>query len=157
MHVIIMRHGDAKPVHRQDSLRPLSSFGHKQAKAAGKWLQQRYLTAGIDMCLVSPYVRARETLAEVSGEVQISHEATSSDITPDGSVRLTHDYLNFLISDKKINRSLLIISHMPFVSYLVDELTGSEQSLFFDTSSIVTIEYCPKKGRGTLIEVYHPL
>ncbi|MFT6895627.1 MAG: phosphohistidine phosphatase [Paraglaciecola sp.] len=157
MHVIIMRHGDAKPAHGEDSLRQLSPFGHKQATAAGKWLQQRYLTSGIDMSLVSPYVRARETLAEVSGEVKINQELICSDITPDGSVCLTHDYLNFLISDKQISHSLLIISHMPFVSYLVDELTGSEQSLFFDTSSIMTIEYCPKKMRGTLLEVYHPL
>ncbi|MFQ3219045.1 MAG: phosphohistidine phosphatase [Paraglaciecola sp.] len=157
MHVIIMRHGDAKPVHGEDSLRPLSSFGHKQAKAAGKWLQHRYLTGGIDMCLVSPYVRARQTLADVSGEVNINHEVICNDVTPDGSVRLTHDYLDFLISDNQISHSLLIISHMPFVSYLVDELTGSEQSLFFDTSSIMTIEYCPEKMRGTLLEVYHPL
>jgi phosphohistidine phosphatase len=157
MHVIIMRHGDARPAHGEDSLRPLSSFGHKQAKAAGKWLQQRYLTSGIDMCLVSPYVRARQTLDGVSGEVNINREVISSDVTPDGGVWLTHDYLDFLISDKQISHSLLIISHMPFVSYLVDELTGSEQSMFFDTSSIVTIEYCPKKTRGTLLEVYHPL
>lgn len=157
MHVIIMRHGDARPVHAEDSLRQLSPFGHKQAKVAGKWLQQRYLTTGIDMCLVSPYVRARQTLVDVSGEVKINRELISSDITPDGSVCLTHDYLDFLIKDKQVNQSLLIISHMPFVSYLVDELTVSEQSLFFDTSSIVTIEYCPEKTRGTLLDVYHPL
>lgn len=156
MHVIIMRHGDAIPVHVEDSLRELSPFGHKQAQAAGQWLHQRYLSEGIEMCLVSPYVRAKETLAGVTSKVKINHQVVSSDITPDGSVWLTHDYIDVLIADNKINHCLLIISHMPFVSYLVDELTGSEQSMFFDTSSIVTIDYCQKKSRGSVLEIYHP-
>lgn len=156
MHLIIMRHGDAMPVQVEDSSRELSRFGYAQATAAGKWLQQRYIADGIEMSLVSPYVRACQTLTGVSGVVAIKRQEVSKDLTPNANVQLTHEYINYLLSEQKISQSLLVISHMPFVSYLVDELTSTEQSLFFDTSSIAIIDYDPAKGLGKLIEIYHP-
>lgn len=151
-----MRHGDAEPIQVVDSSRELSLFGIKQAAAAGKWLQQRYFAHGIDMSLVSPYVRAQQTLTGVRSVVEVKSQEVSNDVTPDGNAQLTHNYIDYLLTQQIINRTLLVISHMPFVSYLVDELSDSEQLLFFDTSSIAIIEYDPAKCLGNLIEIYHP-
>jgi phosphohistidine phosphatase len=156
MQIIIMRHGDAEPVQDTDSSRELTKFGLQQASTAGQWLHKLFSEQGIEMSLVSPYIRARQTLSEVSENVEVHHHAISNDITPDGNIWLTHDYIDYLLSEKQVSRSLLIVSHMPFVSYFLDEITKEQHSLFFDTSSIVVLDYQPGTHIGTVSEIYHP-
>ena len=156
MQIMIMRHGDAEPVQDDDRSRELTKFGQQQAMVAGQWLNQRYSAQGIEMSLVSPYVRAQQTLDAVSENVDVHHHAVSHDITPDGNIWLTHDYVDYLLEVKKVSNSLLIVSHMPFVSYFLDEITKEQHSLFFDTSSIVLLDYQPATHSGTVLDIYHP-
>ncbi len=58
------------PLEARDADVPLSSVGVRQARALGEWFaEHREL---IDVCWVSPYARARETLAIASGDASAS-------------------------------------------------------------------------------------
>lgn len=58
------------PLEPRDADVPLSPVGVRQAQALGTWFaEHREL---IDVCWVSPYARARETLAIASGEASVS-------------------------------------------------------------------------------------
>ncbi|GAC31402.1 phosphohistidine phosphatase [Paraglaciecola polaris LMG 21857] len=152
-----MRHGDAEPLQYDDSSRELTKFGQQQALAAGLWLSKHYLGQNIEMGLASPYVRARQTMETVSQKIDVLQQDVSNDVTPEGNIWLTHDYIDYLLEEHKLTTSLLIVSHMPFVSYFLDELTGVQHSLFFDTSSMVIVDYQPDTHSGKVLEVYHPL
>ncbi|MEM5496020.1 phosphohistidine phosphatase SixA [Paraglaciecola mesophila] len=156
MHIIIMRHGEAEAAQYDDSSRELTSFGREQARAAGQWLLERCEPSGIEMSLVSPFIRARQTLEAVGEELTVHSQTVSNDITPDGNIWLTHDYIDYLLEENRVKHSLLIVSHMPFVSYFLDEVTGQQHSLFFDTSSIVMVDYQPTTHSGTVLDIYHP-
>ncbi|WP_240919844.1 phosphohistidine phosphatase SixA [Paraglaciecola sp. 20A4] len=157
MHIIIMRHGDAEPLKYDDRSRELTSFGQEQAATAGTWLSKYYKANKIELGMVSPYTRARQTMDIVSQKIDIMQQRVSTDITPEGNIWLTHDYIDYLLEEKEVSKSLLLVSHMPFVSYFLDELIGEQHSLFFDTSSIVIVDYQPTTHSGRVLEVYHPL
>lgn len=57
--IYLLRHGDAAHGEGDDASRPLTEKGERQARVAGAALAS--LGAGIEVCLTSPKVRARET------------------------------------------------------------------------------------------------
>lgn len=59
MKLIILRHAEAEPKRGNDYQRKLTSYGHKQAIAVGKFCSDQKLFP--DLILTSPVVRARET------------------------------------------------------------------------------------------------
>jgi phosphohistidine phosphatase len=153
MHIIIMRHGDAEPLKKNDLTRNLSNLGVQQATEAGKWLNNYYLASnGIEAALVSPYFRARQTYDQLNLHVKIGKMQINEDITPDGNPRLVNDHIDYMVKEKKLKQSLLIVSHMPFVSYLMDELMNQRESQLFATSSLTIIDYQNSK----LVDIYHP-
>jgi phosphohistidine phosphatase len=148
-----MRHGDAEPLNKSDITRNLTDFGLQQAAEAGRWLNQYYSASnGIEMALVSPYARARQTFDQLNLHVKVGKMHINEDIVPEGDPRLMHDFIDYFLEKNKLERNLLIVSHMPFVSYLLDELLTNKVSLLFATSSLVIIDYPLSK----LVEVYHP-
>jgi phosphohistidine phosphatase len=153
-----MRHGDAEPIQRNDKARKLTTLGEKQAANAGHWLAKYTRnTNGIDVALVSPYVRAVQTYEQLIKHVNVTTNETNEDIIPSGDSAMTHDYIDAMLSTNKIKSSLLIVSHMPFVSYLLDELLSNKISLLFATTSMAVIDYSIEKSSGELIEIYHPI
>jgi phosphohistidine phosphatase len=152
-----MRHGDAVPMQLNDKERDLTLLGEKQGQQAGRWLNKYYhASQGVELALVSPYKRAQQTCNQLATEVKVGRKELYDDIVPEGSSRLVHDYIDYLIAQNKVHRNLLIVSHMPLVSYLFDELLGVKESMLFATSSCAIIEYFPEKASGQLIEVYYP-
>ena len=152
MQIIIMRHGDAEPLKKNDVTRNLSDLGEQQAMEAGRWLNEYYLTSnGIEAAFVSPYIRARQTFKQLNLHVKVEKMQIVEDVTPDGNPQLVHDHIDYMLQEKKLKQNLLIVSHMPFVSYLVDELMSHRESLLFATSSLAIIDYPSYK----LVEVYH--
>ncbi len=126
MQLYIMRHGQAEPFGNMDHLRELTPSGYKEAECMGKWFND--LAIVLDQVFISPYVRAQQTaktlLDEVSDVVKFD---TIDFITPSDDAKKVHDYIDGLCADEEIEQ-LLIVSHMPLVSYLVAELTFDHQS-----------------------------
>ncbi|MFT2091258.1 phosphohistidine phosphatase SixA [Paraglaciecola sp. 2405UD69-4] len=157
MKLVIMRHGQAEALSEPDEARALTVFGKQQVSEASKWLKEQLGEDGlIDLALVSPYLRAQETYQELSLVVNVTEKANSSDITPDGNSKLFHDYLDALVSQSQSLNTVLVVSHMPFVCYFLEEINRNKKSILFDTSSIVIIDYDVSDGQGEFTKTFHP-
>lgn len=63
MQVFIMRHGDAALDAASDAQRPLTLCGQDESRQIASWLNDQ--SVDVDRVLVSPYLRAGQTLAVV--------------------------------------------------------------------------------------------
>ncbi|GAC18888.1 phosphohistidine phosphatase [Paraglaciecola arctica BSs20135] len=158
MKLIIMRHGEAETFRGQDKARSLTRHGEKQATEAGRWLAS-YLGADtpIDLALTSSYVRAQQTNQQLSSKVTVTKTLICDDVVPEGDPKVAHDFVNVLIEDLPSSKIILIISHMPFVSYFLEEVHKDKQTMLFDTSTMVVLDYDPERGTGVIENIYHPV
>jgi len=155
MQLFIMRHGDAIMSAPSDAQRPLSEQGKVEANLMGKWLHG--LDVDIEQVLVSPYLRAQQTSTCLLSQLDCQPNVKTLDmITPSGSATEVHDYLDGLCSTNQY-QNLLIVTHMPLVSYLVAELTYDYQAPIFQTAAIAEINYDTKSMKGQLVRLISPL
>jgi phosphohistidine phosphatase len=158
-----MRHGEAQNFteqgSRDDSQRALTHQGEQEAKLMASWLQKKHLPP--TTVFVSPYVRAQQTCAIVTSLIT-TKTTTLNFITPSGDAKQVHDFIDGVCSDNfdkgsEQEQSLLIVSHMPLVSYLVAELTQSVNAPIFATAGIAHINYDVEKMQGELLGLVSPL
>jgi phosphohistidine phosphatase len=165
MQIFIMRHGEASnqslTSQNSDALRPLTASGEFESQTMGRWLSQLNNTT-FDI-YVSPYHRAQQTCFHVVKNLESSQaskdvKVTTLDfITPSGDVKQTQDFIDGLCCDKDSQPSaILIISHMPFVSYLVAQLTRTQNMPLFCTASIAHIDYNIDSMQGELVNMISP-
>ncbi|MBP2835745.1 MULTISPECIES: phosphohistidine phosphatase SixA [Dickeya] len=148
MQVLIMRHGDAVPDAASDALRPLSRRGDEESRQMAAWLNDQAID--IERVLVSPYVRAQQTLQVVAEIMPLPEESEClPELTPGGNAELVCDYL--LALAKEGTSAVLVISHLPLVGYLVAGLCPAENAPMFATSAIACVELDDASGTG----VYH--
>lgn len=154
--IFIMRHGEAESLRIDDKSRQLTPTGREQSMTTAQWLVSHYCpSATVDFALVSPFRRARQTFDMVSLDVSIGNIEYTSDIEPDGDPSFVHDYIDAVIdsslhADKPI-QSLLLVSHMPFVSFLLDELNKMPVSSLFATGSVAVLKYDLALHKGELL------
>jgi phosphohistidine phosphatase len=154
MQIFVMRHGQAEAIAPFDSLRALTEEGGKEAEIAGQWLLVN--SQAVDCVFVSPYVRAQQTADAVIGQLSsVGRRKTLSFITPEDSPKAVHDYLDAVCTDEQY-QSILLVSHMPLVSYLVAELTTDKAMPIFQTGSIAQIDYNTDKMQGQLVRLIAP-
>jgi phosphohistidine phosphatase len=165
MKIFIMRHGEAANTVGDDSLRTLTEQGVFEAKIMGQWVLQN--SPKLLDVFVSPYVRAQQTCANVSSFLVKANLFTNQPkildlITPSGNAPQVHDFLDGLLSQYNTtdlddeNSAVLFVSHMPFVSYFVAELTEKHQMPIFSTGSIAVIDYDTKRMKGLLVDIMSP-
>jgi len=154
MQLFIMRHGQASPVATNDSQRELTQHGFLEASKMAKWLNDSAIF--FENILVSPFVRAQQTAKTLMVDNSATAKLTTLDfITPSGNARQVHDYLDGLFVDEAAD-NLLIVSHMPLVSYLVEELTVDNACPIFQTAAIAHIDYDIKTMTGQLVQLISP-
>ena len=154
--LFIMRHGEAEDLRRDDKSRKLTDFGCTQAVSTSRWLAKYSPDHAIDLALVSPYQRTRQTFDMMTEDNKFSEMQLCNDIIPDGDVRLAHDYIDALLAQarKMPMHNVLVVSHMPFVSYFVDELCRTQRTALFATGSVAVIRYSLVRHQGELLEHY---
>lgn len=155
MQLFVMRHGEAETQAAKDRDRALTKNGHQQVEKMGLWLNEK-TDGAIDYALVSPYTRAQQTLECVASKLDIGGIEQCKDIIPAGRANLFVDYLSYWHLQHPQARSLLLISHMPFVSYLLDELCTQPYSKLFATASVAHLQWDPECGNARLITLQHP-
>ncbi|EMU1128115.1 TPA: phosphohistidine phosphatase SixA [Citrobacter koseri] len=144
MQVFIMRHGDAALDAASDSVRPLTSCGCDESRLMANWLKGQKVD--IERVLVSPFLRAEQTLDVVGecmnlpGNVDVLPE-----LTPCGDVGMVCAWLQTLANEGVA--SVLVISHLPLVGYLVSELCPGETPPMFTTSAIASVTL-DESGKG---------
>ncbi len=153
MKLLIMRHGEAQLVADSDMQRPLTNAGINQVKQTAAWLIDNEIIPkqGIDFAFVSPYLRTRQTFAVLNEILPINDVEYSQDILPCSVTSIAHDYLDTKLSFLGQPECVLMVSHMPFVSYFVDIVCKQQISPLFATASVVVIEYDLKRSQGKLI------
>ena len=142
-----MRHGDAALNAASDSVRPLTECGRDDSLLMATWLKGH--VESIEHALVSPYLRAEQTLAIVSDELAFSGQTEIlPELTPGGDAERVADYLQMLSAEGE--SSTLVVSHLPLVGYLVSALCPQESPPMFSTSAIACVTLDPQSGKGTL-------
>ncbi len=136
MQVFIMRHGDAA----LDAARlPSDETHHNRIRLMDEpshWLKGQKVD--IERVLVSPYLRAEQTL-DIVGECMNlpKHVDVMPELTPCGDVGMVSAYLQALA--KEGVATALVVSHLPLVGYLVSELCPGETPPMFTTSAIACV------------------
>ncbi|MDC0601860.1 phosphohistidine phosphatase SixA [Aliiglaciecola sp.] len=158
MFIFVMRHGEAVHTFNVDEHRPLTSRGDGQSQKAARWLK-RYQTSQnmtISHALVSPFLRAQQTYQHIDHLLDIKFNQTAEDIVPSGDIHIAHDFVDAYCQSSSPVSGLLLVSHMPFVSYFIDELCQSQMSRIFTTASIVCIDYDLSTSKGQLVAEFSP-
>lgn len=155
MQLFIMRHGEAQMQAGDDALRPLNDLGCIEVARMGEWLKRTHNP--IDLILVSPYVRTQQSLKLLVSQLGYSPLVQTVDfITPLDDAEDVHHYIDGLLATEKHQR-ILLITHMPLVSYLVASLTINQSSPLFQTASIAEIDYNEVVMKGELIGLISPI
>ncbi|MCW2475856.1 MULTISPECIES: phosphohistidine phosphatase SixA [unclassified Symbiopectobacterium] len=145
MQVLIMRHGDAVPDAASDALRPLSARGVEESRQMALWLHDQ--SVAITRVLVSPYLRAQQTLSTLRGILSLpDEEECVPELTPGGNAAFVSDYLLALAGEGI--ESVLIVSHLPLVGYLVAELSPQTGAPMFATSAVACVTLDAQSGAG---------
>lgn len=160
MQIFIMRHGEAEGFaelgNRDDSQRVLTKQGVQEAQVMSSWMQKSLIKP--THIFVSPYIRAQQT-SVIATSTFTAPIDTLDIITPSGDAKHVHDYIDGWVSDELNSQSLslLIISHMPLVSYLVGELTQFDSAPIFSPAAIAHIDYDIHTMKGKLLSLVTPL
>lgn len=152
--LVVLRH--AKAVHQpglQDSERPLTDRGERDAAAAGEWLHGSGLVP--DLVLCSPALRTRQTWQHASAGLP-GPAATCDRRLWEASA---DSLLSVVRETPEEVRLLLLVGHNPASHQLVSDLTGECDA--FPTAAIAVIalpggwaDAAP--GAGTLTGFWSP-
>ena len=122
MKIILMRHGQAEDETRPDSARQLTDFGQQQAKQTAEYITAHYQP---DYFVVSPYVRAQQTLAALQAQLPTVPSSIQDNLTPSDDARQAlHE-----IADIEA-KCLVVVCHMSIVAYIAGLLTGDYPESF---------------------------
>ncbi|MFC3093250.1 phosphohistidine phosphatase SixA [Alteromonas sediminis] len=155
--IFIMRHGTAENYAQNDAARQLVEHGKAQVVETAAWYNSVFSTPSIDLALVSPYVRAQQTFDVFNEQVSVATVETFDDITPEGNPYAVHDYLDVraasMLAQNNDNddMKILLVSHMPFVSFLLEALCPEAGNTLFNTAAMAVIKYQPSAARGQLL------
>lgn len=135
MQVFIMRHGAAMLNMTSDALRTLTIHGKNETYLIATYLNAKIVD--IERVLISPYLRAKETLGVIRTVITLPKEERLSELTPNGNAKYIISHL-YSLARQGINY-VLIISHLPLIKNLVNYLCPEEYSAIFVTSSLTKI------------------
>lgn len=134
MKLWLLRHGEAEPRARTDAERNLTETGRAEVRTSADALRD----APLDAILASPYARAQQT-AEIVRQV-IGFEGAIETVpwaTPDSDIGEAMLYL-----DRRNERTLLLVTHQPFVGALGGWLVNGyrETPLPMATASLAELD-----------------
>lgn len=129
MIIRIMRHGDAPTI---DGIRQLSANGYAEVERMGAWLSRQ---EPIDQIIASPLLRAEQTYQTVAACLEYNYTFSEEALLkPEADPRIASSYFESLDVG-----SLLLISHMPLVSNLLNEWLPNDHR-YFPTAAIAEIQ-----------------
>lgn len=155
MKIFIMRHGEAQHYAASDAERALTDRGRNESVAVARaGVIQKNITH-IDKVFVSPYLRAQQTWQEISQHFSSDMVEVCEEITPYGQSEDVFDFVAACIEAEHLE-SVLLVSHLPLVGYLVSEFVPGMVAPMFPTSGLVCIEYDVAARKGELVWNIHP-
>jgi phosphohistidine phosphatase len=154
VNIVIMRHGEAEPPTVDDQQRALTAQGRSEVQQMANWLTHAY--PAFDYLWVSPYLRTRQTAALMLEAQQHGCQLqVMQQLVPDGQPEQVKTAIDLLLAAQPDAR-VLLVSHMPLVSFLVESLTEAGIAPIFTTAALCCIDYQTARG-GKLLEQNSPL
>jgi len=145
-----MRHGQAEMMAYSDAERNLTDIGRLESELMAKYLVEQDVS--LDAVLVSPYVRAQQTWESVSPFFEgVTNIQILPCLTPAGSARKSVDEI--LALQAAGIESVLLVSHLPLVGYIVGELAPSAGVPAFSTSAVGHISLNDDDGFAELVSL----
>lgn len=133
--LVVLRHAKSDwSGGESDRDRPLAKRGRRQAPEAGAWLAANL--GRIDLAVVSPAERTRETWRLVSAELDRTPEVRLDDRVYAGSGRVLWAVLAGL--PDRVS-TVVLVGHNPGVEDLVEQLVGVRVRL--PTSALAVVEW----------------
>ncbi|MGL5948709.1 MAG: phosphohistidine phosphatase SixA [Aeromonas sp.] len=155
MQLFIMRHGQASFQAPSDAARELTAQGRQESLLMAQWLSSQ-LSAPLDVVLHSPYRRAVQTWQHISAHLPSQQVLVCNEATPEGDVDFVASYLTALAEQ---HASVLLVSHLPLVGYLLQDLCHLPHAPMFATSAIAAIDWRVTDhgfGHGELLWLQSP-
>jgi phosphohistidine phosphatase len=150
--IFVTRHADAI-ISTNDPERKLSEYGILQAKMNNNYLKNMCPNfQKFDKVFVSPYLRAQMTCDLMLEDIKVNERETDSLLTPNGNYLNFIAYLENVLSQSDF-KTILIVSHLPFVDYLVEDLTG--KNILFETGTIARLSQI-SDSKYKLLSTYSP-
>lgn len=151
--IVLIRHGEAEPSFTNDKSRSLTDRGRQQVlKSSTSIVSLVDQYRGFDCALVSPYTRTQQTFDILTINVRVKQKLNCSDVTPLSSIV---DAQKAVFNQLESSNSLLVVTHMPIVSFLAGELCHLESPPLFMTSSFAVIDIDRQSGLSKLVDLVH--
>ncbi len=116
MQLTLVRHGEAAPpLNGNDYKRPLTERGHAQAQQTANFLKDILKP---DIFVVSPLLRAQETLAHLQKHFHDVNVLICDKIKPDDDAKQAIDWLAQLPFE-----NIVVVCHMNVVAHIAEQLT----------------------------------
>lgn len=138
----LMRHAEAEALAGDDTKRPLTPHGSRQAQTMGRWLSANGHL--IDMVCRSPYLRARQTSEEVCRCLGPVSRLEFVGLVPSGNPEdVLQQWEQTRLPGGGLPAAALWVTHQPLVgklcNYFVDGSMGN--GCPFAPASIMLLEY----------------
>ena len=121
MQLTLVRHGEAAiAINGNDDKRPLTERGHQQAGQTAAFLNGAFLKQGVspDLFVVSPLLRAQETLAHIEAHFAKVPVLMCDKIKPEDDAKSAIDWLSQLPFNH-----IVVVCHMNVVAHMAEILT----------------------------------
>ncbi len=152
MQVYIMRHGEAEMFAASDSERALNQQGINEVTKMGQFLRTKIVH--LDYLLVSPYLRAQQTWQCLSSLLPEPNQTIElKELSPSGDEQAVVALIKELAIEKPA-ASVLVISHLPLVGFLVDGLVPEVGAPLFSTAAVAELKIAQE---NSLLLLQHPV
>ena len=116
MQLTLVRHGEAAAaINGDDAQRPLTIRGHQQAEQTACFLKDRVQP---EVFVVSPLLRAQETLGHIKAYFQDTPIVICDKIKPEDNAKDAIEWLSQLPYE-----SIVVVCHMNVVAHIAEQLT----------------------------------
>jgi phosphohistidine phosphatase len=126
MQLILVRHGEAELPQSNDAERNLTLKGIAQADSTAQQVLERYHP---DLLVVSPYLRAQQTMSVFQKNGSNVPLHVLEGITPDADPRAALDELSLLIS-RYSAQCIVVVCHMNIIVDMASLVTDQEAESF---------------------------
>ncbi len=150
-----MRHGQAESLAGRDRDRALTHEGRRETLIMADRVAE--IIGNSAHAMVSPYLRAQQTFEIVNQLLCLpaARIESSNDLTPHGCADEVADLI-FAVAEDAAFSSLLLVSHMPLVSFLVEALDRKHSAPMFAPSSVAHLVLDFERRDATLISLESP-
>ena len=149
MQLTLIRHGEAAaPVNGNDEKRPLTRRGHLQAAQTATFLKDQ---AAPDIFVVSPLLRAQETLAHIQLYFKDVPVLICDNIKPEDDAKIAIEWLSQLPFE-----NIVVVCHMNVIAHIAEQLTDEYFNPFALAEARIYEQIVIAKGLSTERKVFIP-